>query len=138
MSKITFEKRGILSFKTVEMIKLFKELHLYDDTNLFETRMHSSRMPTARSSSRLGGLHQAHTPPGADTPGSRHPPGASTPLEQAQPPRTRPPLDQTPPEQTSPPVNRMTNRCKNITLLQTSFAGGNNLIVLFSITNHCR
>ena len=23
-----------------------------------------------------------------------------------------------------PPVNRMTNRCKNITLLQTSFAGG--------------
>ena len=26
--------------------------------------------------------------------------------------------------QTPPPVNRMTNRCKNITLLQTSFAGG--------------
>ena len=25
----------------------------------------------------------------------------------------------------SPPVNRMTNRCKNITLPQTSFAGGN-------------
>ena len=25
-----------------------------------------------------------------------------------------------------PPVNRMTNRCKNITLPQTSFAGGNN------------
>ena len=24
-----------------------------------------------------------------------------------------------------PPVNRMTNRCKNITLHQTSFAGGN-------------
>ena len=24
-----------------------------------------------------------------------------------------------------PPVNRMTNRCKNITLPQTSFAGGN-------------
>ena len=27
-----------------------------------------------------------------------------------------------------PPVNRMTNRCKNITLPQTSFAGGNNTI----------
>ena len=27
---------------------------------------------------------------------------------------------------TRPPVNRMTNRCKNITLPQTSFAGGNN------------
>ena len=26
--------------------------------------------------------------------------------------------------QVLPPVNRMTNRCKNITLLQTSFAGG--------------
>ena len=25
-----------------------------------------------------------------------------------------------------PPVNRMTDRCKNITLPQTSFAGGNN------------
>ena len=25
-----------------------------------------------------------------------------------------------------PPVNRMTNRCKNITLPQTSFAGGSN------------
>ena len=27
---------------------------------------------------------------------------------------------------TCPPVNRMTNRCKNITLPQTSFAGGKN------------
>ena len=29
------------------------------------------------------------------------------------------------PTQVLPPVNRMTNRCKNITWLQTSFAGGN-------------
>ena len=28
----------------------------------------------------------------------------------------------------TPPVNRMTNRCKNITLPQTSFAGGKNAI----------
>ena len=27
-----------------------------------------------------------------------------------------------------PPVNRMTDRCKNITLSQTSFAGGNNIL----------
>ena len=27
-------------------------------------------------------------------------------------------------------MNRMTNRCKNITLLQTSFAGGNNVELL--------
>ena len=54
-------------------------------------------MRTARSSSRLGG----GSPP--DTPG-------------ADPPR----------DQAHPPVNRMTNRCKNITLPQTSFAGGKN------------
>ena len=29
------------------------------------------------------------------------------------------------PAQVLPPVNRMTDRCKNITLPQTSFAGGN-------------
>ena len=34
----------------------------------------------------------------------------------------------TPPKTThTPPVNRMTNRCKNITLPQTSFAGGKNI-----------
>ena len=30
---------------------------------------------------------------------------------------------------TPPPVNRMTNRCKNISLPQTSFAGGNNRLL---------
>ena len=30
---------------------------------------------------------------------------------------------------TPPPVNRMTNRCKNITLPQTSFAGGKNVFL---------
>ena len=30
--------------------------------------------------------------------------------------------------QTPPPVNRMTDRCKNITLPQTSFAGGKNVL----------
>ena len=49
-----------------------------------------------------------HTPPGATThapQATMHaPPGATT---------------------HAPPVNRMTNRCKNITLPQTSFAGGN-------------
>ena len=68
------------------------------------TRMHSSRMRTVRSSSRPGegGLHQAplwtrHTPSGSD------------------PPRTRHPRDRHP-----PPVDRMTDRCKHITLPQTS------------------
>ena len=47
-------------------------------------------------------------------------------------PCTPPPPEQPrtpPPEQprTPPSVNRMTNRCKNITLPQTSFAGGKNV-----------
>ena len=68
------------------------------DTHLvltLRTRMHSSRMCTARSSSRpgggvgVGGLHQAH-PPGADPPEqtpprSRHPP-TPPPLTESQTP----------------------------------------------------
>ena len=70
--------------------------------------MHSSRMRTARSSSHPGVLHQA-TPPGAD-PDARHagiPPAIHAGIAH-------------------PPVNRMTNRCKNITLPQASFAGRKN------------
>ena len=54
-----------------------------------------------------------------------HPPGAATHApgsNHACPPREQP--------RTPPPVNGMTNRCKNITLPQTSFAGGNNMIVV--------
>ena len=58
------------------------------------TRMHSSRMHTARSSSHPGGLlHQ--DPPGADTP----------PPEQT-PPRSRHPPEQTPPPSRHPPRSR--------------------------------
>ena len=62
-------------------------------------------MRTARSSSRLGGLHQAS-------------PRDQAPLDHAP----LPPGPGTPPH----PMNRMTDRCKNITLPQTSFAGGKN------------
>ena len=42
----------------------------------------------------------------------------------------KPLLDADPPLDTDPsPVNRMTQRCKNITFPQTSFAGGNNIKV---------
>ena len=34
-----------------------------------------------------------------------------------------------------PPMNRMTNRCKNITLPQTSFAGGNNRLSSIAMRN---
>ena len=59
-----------------------------------------------------GGLHQA--PPWIRPSQDQAPPGEDTPPG-PDPPRTR-----------HPPVNRMTNRCKNITLPQTSFAGGKN------------
>ena len=82
--------------------------------------MHSSRMRAARSSSRPGGVFTRHlqdqapweqTPQTRHPTGTRHPPGPGTPR---------------PGPGTLPPVNRVTNRCKNITLPQTSFAGGKN------------
>ena len=78
--------------------------------------MHSSRMRTTClltvSHSAQGGLHPK---------GSAQPPGC-------RPPQMQTPWMQTPPGCTPPPlrVNRMTDRCRNITLPQTSFAGGNN------------
>ena len=86
--------------------------------------MHSSRMRTTRSSSCPGG-----SPPGTSR--EQTPPGADPPPPQSRPPTARhagiPPAMHAgmPP----PPVNRMTDRCKNITLPQTSFAGGKNSIV---------
>ena len=71
--------------------------------------------------------------PGADPPGVRHPLDADhqiqTPLD-ADTPGCRPPLDADPWSCDlwcmlgPPPVNRMTDTCENITLPQTSFAGG--------------
>ena len=37
--------------------------------------------------------------------------------------------------QVLPPVNRMTNRCKNITLSQTSLAGGNKVKLCYILTS---
>ena len=43
-----------------------------------------------------------------------------------------PPWEQTPPRSRHPPpVNRMTDACENITLSQTSFAGGNKNVCYF-------
>ena len=58
------------------------------------------------------------------------PPG--TPPQQAPPPQEEASPDQAPPWEQAPssPVNRMTDRCKNITLSQTSFAGGKKFIVI--------
>ena len=90
-----------------------------------KTRMHSSRMHTAPLltifRSAQGGL-----PPGCRPPGCR-PPDADIPLG------CRSPLDADPPGhvtcdacwEAAPLVNRMIHRCKNITLPQTLFAGGN-------------
>ena len=91
---------------------------------MLETRMHSSRMRTARSSSRRGGgLHQApprdQVPPNTRHPRdqaplrTRHHRGPGTPLRTRHPPR----------DQTPRPCGQ-THTCKNITLPQTSFASG--------------
>ena len=54
-------------------------------------------------------------------------------LLEADPPRCRPPGSVTCDEcweaNPLPPVNRMTSRCKNITLPQTSIGGGNNHMI---------
>ena len=90
------------------------------------TRMHSSRMRTARSLTVSPCVVISHTcpPPLGATmhaPQSNH---ACPPEQPCMPPRNHrhPPLEQ---QCMPPPVNRMTNWCKNITLPQTSFAGGN-------------
>ena len=91
--------------------------------------MHSSRMRTARllTVSCSAGGEVCPTPPWMQI------------LPECRPPLDAgPPWMQTPPcrlllviwpvmhagEPTPPPLNRMTHRCKNITLPQTSFAGG--------------
>ena len=95
--------------------------------------MHSSRMHTARSCSRPGAgvsLHQEppwqQAPP---LPRSRHPPWTR------HHPQTRHPTpgsDTPPRDQTSPPWTKfLTHTSQNITLPQTSFAGGKNFFSHF-------
>ena len=106
--------------------------------------MHSNRMRTACSSSRpkVGWGSPPGTPPTRHRPGTRHPPDQAPPGPGT--PRTRHPPDQaTPPgpgilpgpgtHNPNPSVNRMTNRCKNITLPQTSLAGGNQQLRFINI-----
>ena len=103
--------------------------------------MHSRRIHTAHSSGHPGGVS---TLPGSRPPQSRHPPDQTPPgsrhlrQSRADTPQSRPSGPDTPqtPEQTPgpdtpgsrhpPTVNRITDTCKNITVPQTSFAGGNN------------
>ena len=101
--------------------------------------MHSSRMRTARSSSRVGGSppdtplgtrHLEADPSEQTSPGLGTPPGPGTPSGADSPPRSRHPPDQAPPgsrlppeqaprrEQALPPVDRITDACENITLPQ--------------------
>ena len=72
-------------------------------------------MRTTHSSTITGGLHD--TDPLDRQPPDRDPPGQGPPSLYRDPaPRTE-----------TPPVNRQTKACENITLPQTSFAGGNKL-----------
>ena len=78
--------------------------------------MHSSRMHTAPSSSRPGGLHQApprdQTPLGPDSPGAGTPPPPGPDYQRSSPP------DQILLGAGTPRVNRITDTCKNITFQQ--------------------
>ena len=77
-------------------------------------------MHTVRSSSCHGGVS---TPPWQQTPPVADPPGSRAHLWSRHiPPGSRPPLEQAPPLWTE----FLTHACENITLLQTSFAGGKN------------
>ena len=78
-------------------------------TSTSTTRMHSSRMRTAHSSSRPRGVS------------TRHPPGTRPPWEQT-PPWSTPPLG---PDASPPWTEFLTHAYENITLPQTSFVGGN-------------
>ena len=98
--------------------------------------MHSNRMHSARllTTSRNilcilgGGEGSTEVPPPVGRPGgmSAHPPGCRPPLDSD-------PLEAEPPGlvtwdacwEATPFVNGMIHRCKNITLPQTSYAGGN-------------
>ena len=119
------------NLKTFSFYLLIPILEMSGSAIHFLTRMHSSRMRTARSSSHPGGcLYQAPptpypqdgahpptwdqpSPPDKVSPGNRHPPWTRYPPG-ADPLRTRHPPDQA----RHPPVNRITDACENITLPQ--------------------
>ena len=83
------------------------------------TRMHFSRMCTAR----LLTVSQ-HALRGGVPMGGGHLPKGGVPAQGGVPGRGVPAQGWCVPAQVLPPVNRMTDRCKNITLTQTSFVGG--------------
>ena len=75
---------------------------------MHSSRMHTTRLLTVSQHALPGGV-----PAQGDVPTlGVHLSGGGVPAEGV-------------PAQVLPPVNRMTDRCKNITLPQTSFAGGN-------------
>ena len=125
ISKLFHVDKLLADFKLSSVRK-----HLIDIKHFEPTRMHSSRMHTAHLltiyCSAWGGICP---PPSMQTPLLLE---ADPPLD-AVPPPGRPPWMQTPlvmwlvihVGKPPLPVNRMTNRCKNITLPQTSFARGN-------------
>ena len=83
--------------------------------NIWKTRMHSSRMRTARSSGRPGGVFTRH--PRSRPSRTRHPPGTRYPLGPGTPLSRHPHWSRPPPDQSHPPVDRHTcNRTRNLIL----------------------
>ena len=97
---------------------------MFTRNRYLNTRKNSSRMRTSRL------LTVSHSIPCISGVCAQLPPGCRPPSPSCRPS----PLDADPPGHVTgmyggkpppPAVNRMTHRCKNITLPQTSFAGGN-------------
>ena len=85
--------------------------------NIVKTRMHSTGMRTARSLPYGGWVSLIETP-WTETPPGQRPPRTETP--QTETPQTDPPGSQT-----ASDIIQRPDRCKNITLPQTSFVGSN-------------
>ena len=119
--------RRIKQEKNTKQFRYFfvKRLLFYYIENLCETRMHSSRMHTARSSSHPPEPNTPLRPDPSPRPGTPQP---GNPLR-PDPPTRHPPGPDTPPDQTPPKTRHTpcgkTRTCKHITLPQTSFADGN-------------
>ena len=105
---------------------IYLKSNKHDYTRIFEVSWAS----IAQSVEHLSFLMPSG-PPGSRHPPRPDPPRTRTPRSRQPPPQSRHPPGRrhTPPEQApppgagTPPVNKMTDRCKNITLPQTSFAG---------------
>ena len=113
----------------IALLKKGTELYRYRRDSI--TKKHSTRMCTTRLSIVSVVSPDRDPSPDKDPPANKDRLNRNPLLLKRHRNRTETPRKNMGPETRSdmippPPMNRMTDRCKNITLPQTSFAGGNN------------